>query len=87
MPPPCGQLMEKAVTAAAVNRRFSRLPRAVHSYVVKIHAKVVARVVPFQEDASILRKARAALVQRLRSQPVARVRRWSRKELYEDQED
>lgn len=79
--------MEKAVSAADANRRFSKLLRAVRegqSYVVTSHGKAVARVVPLQKGAGIARNARATLIKRLRSQPVASVGRWSREELYED---
>ena len=79
--------MEKAVTAADANRKFSKLLRTVrdgHSYVVTSHGKAVARVVPVQKNDGVMLKARAALVKRLQSEPVARVGRWSREELYED---
>ena len=80
--------MEKAVTAADANRKFSKLLRAVRegqSYVVTSHGTAVARVVPLQKNTGIARSARAALIKRLRSERVARVGRWSREELYEDQ--
>jgi len=80
--------MEKAVTAADANRKFSKLLRAVRegqSYVVTSHGRAVARVVPLHQNADIAREARAALMKRLRSEPVARVGRWRREELYEDQ--
>ncbi|HXJ92702.1 MAG TPA: type II toxin-antitoxin system prevent-host-death family antitoxin [Terriglobia bacterium] len=79
--------MEKAVTAADANRQFSKLLRSVregHSYVVTSHGKAVARVIPLQKNVAIARNARAALIKRLRFQPVAHVGRWSREELYED---
>jgi prevent-host-death family protein len=80
--------MEKAVTAADANRKFSKLLRAVRegqSYVVTSHGRAIARVVPLHKNANIAREARAALMKRLRSEPVARVGRWRREELYEDQ--
>jgi prevent-host-death family protein len=79
--------MEKAVSAADANRYFSKLLRMVrggHCYVVTSHGKPVARIVPFQNDGGLTRDARAALVKRLRSEPVVNVGRWSRDELYED---
>jgi prevent-host-death family protein len=81
--------MEKAVTAADANRKFSTLLRAVRegqTYIVTSHGRAVARVVPLEKNAGIARNARAALVKRLRSEPVVRVGRWSREELYEDQQ-
>jgi prevent-host-death family protein len=84
-----GELMEKAVTAADANRKFSTLLRAVRegqTYVVTSHGRAVARVVPLENNPGIARNARAALVKRLRSEPVVRVGRWSREELYEDQQ-
>ena len=79
--------MERAVSAADANRKFSKLLRTVregHSYVVTSHGKAVAKIVPIQKDSGVTRGARAALVKRLRSEPVARVGRWSRDDLYED---
>jgi prevent-host-death family protein len=78
--------MEKAVSAAAANRKFSKLLRTVregHSYVVTSHGKAVARIVPLQKNGGVTRGARAALVRRLRSEPLAKVGHWTRDELYE----
>jgi prevent-host-death family protein len=78
--------MEKPVSAADANRKFSKLLRAVRegqSYVVTSHGRAVARIVPAEKD-SVTRGARAALLKRLRSEPVTRVGRWTRDELYED---
>jgi len=80
--------MEKAVSAADANRKFSGLLRAVRegqSYVVTSHGKPVARIVPLQKNYSAAPGARAALIKRLRSEPVVRAVRWSREELYEDE--
>lgn len=79
--------MEKPVSAADANRRFSKLLRAVRegqSYVVTSHGRAVARIVPAEKNSSVTRGARAALVKRLRSEPVVTIGRWSRDELYED---
>jgi prevent-host-death family protein len=78
--------MEKAVSAADANRKFSKLLRGVregHSYVVTSHGKAVAKIVPVERD-DVARGARVALLKRLRSQPVVTIGRWSRDELYED---
>jgi prevent-host-death family protein len=78
--------MEKAVSAADANRKFSKLLRAVregHSYVVTSHGKAVAKIVPVERD-DVARGARVALLKRLRSQPVVTIGRWSRDALYED---
>lgn len=80
--------MSKAVSAADANRRFSELLRTVRegkTVVVTSHGKPVARIVPMTEGDQVTRGARAALLTRLRSQPVVDVGRWSRDELYEDQ--
>jgi prevent-host-death family protein len=80
--------MEREVSAADANRRFSKLLRTVregHSYVVTSHGKAVAKIVPLQENGGVTRGARAALIKRLRSEPLARIGRWKRGELYEDQ--
>jgi prevent-host-death family protein len=79
--------MEKAVSAADANRHFSNLLRTVregHSYIVTSHGRAVAKIVPIQKDGGVMRGARAALINRLRSQSVVKVGRWSRDELYGD---
>lgn len=81
--------MEKPVSAADANRKFSKLLRAVRegqSYVVTSHGKAVAKIVPADKDGEAMRGARAALLKRLRSEPVATIGRWSRDELYEDKQ-
>lgn len=81
--------MEKPVSAADANRKFSKLLRGVRegrSYVVTSHGKAVARIVPAEKDGGVARGARTALLKRLRSEPVARIGRWSRDELYEDKQ-
>lgn len=78
--------MEKPVSAADANRKFSKLLRAVRegqSYVVTSHGKAVAKIVPAEKNGGVTRGARAALLKRLRSEPVVTVGRWSRDELYE----
>lgn len=78
--------MSKAVSAADANRRFSEILRTVRkgkTVVVTSHGKPVARIVPMTEDDRTVRGARAALFQRLRTQPAVNVGPWSRDELYE----
>ena len=79
--------MEKAVSAANANRKFSTLLRAVRegqSYVVTSHGKAVAKIVPVARNGDVARAARTALLKRLRSEAVVRVGHWTRDELYED---
>ena len=79
--------MEKAVSAADANRKFSKLLRAVQegqSYVVTSHGKAVARITPVETNGSVTLGARTALLKRLRSEPVVKIGRWSRDELYRD---
>ena len=79
--------MEKAVSAAEANRHFSALLPTVregYSYIVTWHGKAGARIVPIQKDGGATRGARAALLNRLRSQSAVKVGRWNRDELYED---
>jgi prevent-host-death family protein len=79
--------MEKVVSAADANRKFSQLLRTVRegqSYVVTSHGKAVAKIVPVEKNGGVTRGARAALLKRLRSERVVTVGRWSRDELYED---
>ncbi len=79
--------MEESVSAADANRRFSLLLRGVrngHSYVVTSHGKAVARLIPAGKHDDFATSARSALLSRLEKQPVIHARRWTRDELYED---
>lgn len=80
--------MDEAVSAANANRSFSRLLRSVRegrSVVVTSHGKPIAKIVPVSErDDWMTQGARAALLSRLRAEPVVDVGRWTRDELYED---
>jgi prevent-host-death family protein len=83
MPP-----IEDAVSAADANRRFSEILRKVRdggSVTVTSHGKPVARIVPISPDGDGSKGARAALLARLRAEPVVTIGPWSRDELYEDQ--
>jgi prevent-host-death family protein len=76
--------MEKAISAAEANRKFSQVLREVregHSYVVTSHGKPVARIAP--AEATHSEKAKDRLLRHLRSQPIRNVGRWTREELYE----
>lgn len=78
--------MEKAISAADANRKFSQLLRDVRegqSYVVTSHGRAVARIAPVKEGSSTVLSARAALLGRLRSERVVKIGRWKRDELYE----
>ena len=80
--------MEKAVSAADANRKFSKLLRTVkegHSYVVTSHGKAVAKIVPVEQNGTVTPGARSALLKRLRSQTVVSIGRWNRDQLYEDE--
>ena len=77
--------MERAISAAEANRKFSQLLREVkegRSYVVTSHGRPVARIAPVTGDGSA-NGARNALLTRLRSQPVTRIGSWKRDELYD----
>jgi prevent-host-death family protein len=83
--------MEKSVSAADANRKFSELLRGVRkgrSYLVTSHGQPVAKLVPAAQDARSEAGARSALLARLSSQPAVKGakarRRWTRDELYED---
>jgi prevent-host-death family protein len=76
--------MEKAISAAEANRKFSQVLREVRegqSYVVTSHGKPVARIAPVQETRS--EQAKDRLLRRLRAQPARNIGRWTRDELYE----
>lgn len=78
--------MEKAISAADANRKFSQLLRDVRegqSYVVTSHGKAVARIAPCKEDSGTSVHARASLLTRLRAERVVKIGRWKRDELYD----
>ena len=77
--------MEKAISAAEANRKFSQVLREVRegrSFVVTSHGRPVARIAPVeaQHDAD---RAREALLKRLRSQKAIDIGPWTRDELYD----
>jgi prevent-host-death family protein len=79
--------MEKPVSAADANRKFSKLLQGVRqgkSYLVTSHGKGVAKIVPVEKNGGVTPGAKAALLKRLRSEPVVTIGRWSRDELYEE---
>ena len=79
--------MNKVISAADANRRFSELLRTVkkgQSVVVTSHGKPVARISPVVEDHRIGESARSALFARLRKERVVNAGRWTRDELYHD---
>ena len=79
--------MDKAVSAADANRRFSELLRTVKkggSVVVTSHGKPVAKIMPVVEDERAAEGARAALLTRLRRARAVNAGRWTRDELYDD---
>jgi prevent-host-death family protein len=76
--------MEKAVSAAEANRKFSELLRGVRegkTYIVTSHGRPVARITPVEEQHRS--KAKAALLKRLRSQKAIDIGPWTRDELYD----
>ncbi len=79
--------IDDAVSAADANRRFSEILRKVRdgrSVTVTSHGKPVARIVPISPHDGTSDGARAALLARLRAEPVVTIGPWSREELYED---
>lgn len=79
--------MDEAVSAADANRRFSLLLRGVregHSYVVTSHGKPIARLIPAGRHGDVATSARSTLLSRLEKQPIVDAVRWTRDELYED---
>lgn len=78
--------MQRTVSAADANRRFSELLRTVKkggSIIVTSHGKPVAKIIPFVEREAF-EGARSALFARLRTEPAVKVGRWTRDELYDD---
>ncbi len=81
-------IMEKAISAAEANRKFSQLLQGVRqgrSYVVTSHGKPVAKISPVEESEKTQASARETLFARLRRQPAVQAGRWSREELYQDE--
>jgi prevent-host-death family protein len=81
--------MEKTISAAEANRKFSQLLQGVRegrSYVVTSHGKPVAKISPIDENEKLKARAWETLLDRLRRQPVVKARRWTRDELYEDEQ-
>jgi len=81
--------VDKFVSAADANRNFSQILQKVRrgrSFVVTSHGKPVARIVPITESDAVASSAWNALLERLGSQPVVDIGRWTRDELYEDTE-
>lgn len=79
--------INKEVSAADANRRFSELLRIVtkgQSVVVTSHGKPVATISPFIEDGRAKEGARSALFARLRKERAVNSGRWTRDELYDD---
>lgn len=84
--------MDKVIPAAEANRQFSSLLRRARegeSFTVTSHGRPVARIVPADEDWTAEDRARdaahKALFERLRRQPIFKVEKWTRDELYEDE--
>ena len=80
--------MEKTVSAADANRKFSQLLQGVRrgrNYVVTSHGQPVAKLSPVDEAENAESSARNALLKRLQRQPVVTIGRWTRDELYEDE--
>jgi len=79
--------IEDVVSAADANRRFSEILREVRdgrSVTVTSHGKPVARIVPISPYDDTSHGAKAALLARLRAEPVVTIGPWSREELYGD---
>ena len=79
--------MNKAVSAAEANRKFSHVLRNVkagHSYVVTSHGRPVAKIIPFGTVDRAAARGRETLLDRLGAESVVDVGRWTRDELYED---
>jgi prevent-host-death family protein len=78
--------MDKAISAAEANRKFSQLLREVkegRTYVVTSHGRPVARIAPVHSDTHRREAAKAALLKRLRKQSVINIGSWTRDELYD----
>jgi len=54
--------------------------------VVTSHGKPVAKISPFDANEEVRAATRETLLARLRSQPVMKAQRWTRDELYEEEQ-
>jgi prevent-host-death family protein len=80
--------MDKSISAAEANRKFSEVLRGVRegrSYVVTSHGRPVARIAPVDGEEHRRGKAKEALLAHLKARPVLRkpIGRWKRDELYD----
>jgi prevent-host-death family protein len=78
--------MEKMISAANANRNFSQLLREVRegrTFVVTSHGRPVARIAPVDSKTQKREAAKAALLKRLRNQPIVDIGPWTRDELYD----
>lgn len=76
----------KTVSAADANRKFSSLLRSAtegEEVLVLSRGRPAARIVPVERRPAHRRQARAALLQRLKSQAASGRRTWRRDELYD----
>jgi prevent-host-death family protein len=79
--------LDKAVSAADANRRFSELLRTVkkgRSVIVTSHGKPVAKITPIVEDERAAEGARSSLFARLQTERAVYVGRWRRDELFDE---
>jgi prevent-host-death family protein len=79
--------MDETISAAEANRAFSRILRDVQAgraYVVTVHGRAVARIVPMSGEEAAREAARDALLARLRAQPAHDAGLWRRNDLYDD---
>ncbi|HEX3745837.1 MAG TPA: type II toxin-antitoxin system prevent-host-death family antitoxin [Bryobacteraceae bacterium] len=79
--------MDKVVSAADANRRFSELLRTVkkgQSVIITSHGNPVAKLTPAGEDERTASGARSALFARLRKERTVRAGKWTRDELYDE---
>jgi prevent-host-death family protein len=80
--------MEKRISDADANRKFSQLlkgVRAGRSYIVTSHGEPVARMMPASGEREAAKAARDLLLARLRKQRTTQIARWTRDELYDDE--
>jgi prevent-host-death family protein len=79
--------MDRAISAAEANRRFSEVLRTVkagRSVIVTSHGKPVAKILPVTQDDRVTERARALLFARLSKERAVDAGRWTRDELYDD---
>lgn len=76
----------RVITAADANRKFSELLREVRNgstVTITVHGKSVAKMMPLDEEMTVIDEARRTLLGRLKRQRAVHAGPWTRESLYD----